>query len=129
MKSKLFALLVGAVAAGVPLSAHHSFPAHYLEQQTVTVEGDLVEFEYRSPHAWVHVLARDQSGQLQKFSAEWAGPARLGQRGITADTLKPGDRVIITGAPGRTASERRIHLKSIERPADGWAWRGGGGGR
>jgi hypothetical protein len=43
----------------------------------------------------------------------------------SADTLKPGDRVIITGAPGRNASERRIHLKSIERPADGWAWRGG----
>jgi len=129
MKSRIFALLIGAVSAGVPLSAHHSFPAHYLEQQTVTVEGDLVEFEYRSPHAWVHVMARDRNGQMQKFSAEWAGPARLGQRGITAETLRPGDHVIITGAPGRNASERRVHLKSIERPVDGWAWRGGGGPR
>jgi len=25
--------------------------------------------------------------------------------------------------------ERRIHLKTIERPADGWAWRGVGGPR
>jgi hypothetical protein len=130
MRSTLFALLVaGAAAASVPLSAHHSFPAHYLEEQSVTVEGDLVEFEYKSPHAWVHVMTRDPNGQPQKFSAEWAGPARLGQRGITADTLKPGDRVIITGAPGRNAGERRIHLKTIERPADGWAWRGGGGRR
>jgi hypothetical protein len=129
MRSKLFALLVGAVASGAPLSAHHSFPAHYFEQQTVRVEGDLLEFEYRSPHAWVHVMARDQNGQMQKFSAESAGPARLAQRGITAETLKPGDHVIITGAPGRNASERRVHLKSIERPADGWAWRGGGGPR
>jgi hypothetical protein len=129
MKSQVFAVLIGAVSAGAPLAAHHSFPAHYFEQQTVTVEGDLVEFEYRSPHAWVHVMARDQNGRLQKFSAEWAGPARLAQRGITAETLKPGDRVIITGAPGRNAGERRVHLKSIERPADGWAWRGGGGPR
>ncbi len=39
----------------------------------------------------------------------------------------------ITGAPGRTASKYRIHLKKIERLADGWMWgneRGGGfGGR
>src|SRR5262245_14645905 len=126
MRTRLFALLVGVAAIGAPLFAHHSFPAHYFEQQSVRVEGDIVEFEYKSPHAWVHVMAPDDKGRLQKVSAEWAGPARLGQRGITADTLKPGDRVIITGAPGRTPSERRIHLKSIERPADGWSWRGMG---
>ena len=40
------------------------------------------------------------------------------------DTLKPGDRVIVTGSPGRNAAERKIHLKRIERPADGWSWGG-----
>jgi uncharacterized protein DUF6152 len=102
--------------------AHHSFPAHYFEEQSVTVQGELVEFEYKSPHAWVHVMVKDSSGQAQKYSAEWSNPSRLQQLNITKDTLKAGDLLIITGAPGRNATERNIHLKAIERPADGWKW-------
>jgi hypothetical protein len=41
---------------------------------------------------------------------------------VTKDTLRPGDIVRITGSPGRDESERRLHLKRIERPADGWQW-------
>ena len=36
--------------------------------------------------------------------------------------LKPGDYVIVTGSPGRKAAERRIHLKGLHRPSDGWRW-------
>ena len=89
--------LVLVLASGALISGHHSFAAHYFEEQSVTVQGTLVEFEYRN------LLSRD---------------------GITKDTLKAGDVVIITGAPGRNAGENRIHLKRIERPADGWNWRG-----
>ena len=122
MKAALLTLVVGVVALRAPVSAHHSFPAHYFEEQTVSVEGELVEFEYRAPHAWVRLMAPDEKGVLQQFSAEWANPSRLTQLGVTKETLKPGDRVIVTGSPGRNPAERRIHLKSIRRPADGWAW-------
>jgi Family of unknown function (DUF6152) len=118
----LLTMLTAAMIAGVTSSAHHSFAAHYFEEQTVSVEGELLEFEYRSPHAWVHVMAKDDDGEMQRYSAEWAGPGRLQQRGVNADTLKPGDWIIISGSPGRNAAERRIHLKSIKRPADGWRW-------
>jgi hypothetical protein len=91
----------------------------------MTITGDLIEFEYRSPHAWVHVRAADEHGTLRRYAAEWVNPNRLGQQGITRDTLKPGDRVVIVGSPGRVAGEYKIHLKGIERPADGWKWRGG----
>ena len=111
-----------ALFAAAGANAHHSFPAYYFEDQTVTIEGTVVEFDYRAPHAWLHVLAADTDGQMQRFSAEWANPQRLGRDGVTADRLKPGDVVRITGSPGRTASERKLHLKHIERPADGWTW-------
>ena len=123
----LTALLVASLAAAVA-DAHHSFPAYYFEEQTVTIEGTVVEFDYRAPHTWLHVLAPDADGQMQRFSAEWANPQRLGRDGVTADRIKPGDVVRITGNPGRTTSERKLHLKRIERPADGWTW-GGTGGR
>src|SRR4051794_8388051 len=34
------------------LRAHHSFPSYYFEEQMVTVMGELIEFDYRAPHAW-----------------------------------------------------------------------------
>jgi hypothetical protein len=118
-----------AVCAVAGAAAHHSFSAYYFEEQTVTIEGSVVEFEYRAPHAWLYVLSPDADGQPQRFSAEWANPQRLKRDGVTAEQFKPGDVVRITGSPGRMASERKIHLKRIERPADGWAWGGAGRGR
>ncbi len=115
-------LILAACVAGIPVYAHHSFAAHYFEDQRVTIEGELVEFEYRSPHAWVHVMAKDEKGEMQRFAVEWSNPNGLGRQGVHADTLKPGQRVIVTGSPGRKAEERKMHMKAIERIDDGWKW-------
>jgi len=124
VKRALLTLLIGALALGVSTSAHHSFAAEYVEDQSVSIEGDLVQFEYRNPHSWVHVNARDETGVMRQVAAEWASAPRLKQWGISEDTLKPGDRVIITGSPSRNPTEYRMHLKSIQRRADGWQWAG-----
>ena len=117
-------LAVGVLTGALPAYGHHAFSAYYLEDQSVAVEGELVEFDYQNPHAWVHVAARDKSGQVQRVSAEWSNPIRLKAQGITKDTLKPGDRVIVTGSPSRDQADCKMHLKRIERPADGWKWVG-----
>ena len=124
---RIFTALTVALWTAAGVDAHHSFPAYYFEDRTMTIEGEVVEFDYRAPHAWLHVLARDADGQAQRFSAEWANPQRLARDGVTAERIKPGDIVRVTGSPGRTPSERKLHLKRIERPADGWTWSGGGG--
>ena len=121
--------LVLVLASGSLISGHHSFAAHYFEEQSVTVRGTLVEFDYSAPHAWVHLAVSDERGGSQQYSAEWSNPNRLSRDGITRDTLKAGDVVIVTGAPGRNSGENRIHLKRIQRPADGWNWGGGRQGR
>jgi hypothetical protein len=118
----LILCLAGLLTMTAAVSAHHSFAAHYFEDQSVTVQGELAEFEYISPHAWVHVMVKESDGEVQKYSAEWNNPNRLGQLNITKDTLKAGDLVVLTGSPGRKATERKIHLKAIERPSDGWKW-------
>lgn len=122
MRIVLFCTTV--LLAGTGLAAHHSFAAYYFEEQSVSIEGAIDAFEFRAPHAWVYVMAPDADGRLQRYAAEWANPTRLRGDGITRDTLTPGDRVVITGSPGRTPSEFKIHLKRIQRPADGWEWRG-----
>lgn len=115
-----FAVVISPVAFG-----HHSFAATYFEERSVTIAGSVVEFAYRSPHAWVYLDVTDAKDKVSRYGAEWANPNRLTRDGITTETLRPGDRVIITGSPGRKANDNNIHLKRIERPVDGWQWRGG----
>jgi hypothetical protein len=122
MTHPLLTLAMAAVLGGVTASAHHSFAAYYFENQSTTIEGEIEEFQLRSPHALVLFKARTPEGTMETYTAEWGNPRRLSQNGITKDTLKPGDFVVITGSPGRTPSERKVHLKGIRRPADGWSF-------
>ena len=122
MRRTLGLIAVAAVVAGVSAAAHHSFSAFYFEDQCVTIGGEIIEFQYRNLHAWVHVMVTEADGRSQRYSAEWGGPGRLRRQGIMADTLQPGDHVIISGAPGRNPEEHRLHLREIQRPADGWTY-------
>jgi hypothetical protein len=124
MKRTLLVLTVAVGALTVPVSAHHSFNRFYFEDQSVSITGEVVEFQYRNPHTWLYVMVEEESGEMVRYGAEWSNPRGLGRSGITADTLQPGDVVVLTGSPGRDASEHTLHLKGIERPADGFQWEG-----
>ena len=121
MKRALLALSLGVLAVASP-AAHHSFGADYFEEQKVSLEGDVIAFELKNPHAWLHLAVVDENGKRQEFSAEWSNPARLKQAGFSPESFKAGDHLIITGSPGRDAAEHRIHLRTIQRPSDGWKW-------
>ena len=125
MRRTLLTLAIAFILTGMSAGAHHSFAAYYLESQSISIEGQVQEFQYRSPHAILLLTARTPEGPMQTYAAEWGSPRRLGSRGINKDTLKPGDLVVVTGSPSRTASEFKVHLKGIRRPADGWSWSGG----
>lgn len=119
---RILLVLLGAAVAGSPIYAHHSFAAYYDESQIVSIEGQLLQFEYRNPHVVMVIAVKDERGLVQTFTAEWRGINRLKGEGVTATTFKPGDYLILSGSPGRRAAERRLHLKGIQRPVDGWQW-------
>ena len=124
MRRALMALAAATLIAVAPVSAHHSFSAYYFEDQSVSLQGVIQEFQLRSPHATLIFTSPDGEGRSRTYSAEWSSPRRLTRNGVTKDTLMPGDEVVVTGSPGRIASEYKVHLKAIRRPADGWAWSG-----
>jgi Family of unknown function (DUF6152) len=122
-------LVVGLVVVAAALFigtrttyAHHSFAATYLEDQTVTIEGELVQFLFRNPHSFVHVMVKDKDGKMTRYAVEWGGAGQLGGQGVTRETLKAGDHVIISGAPGRNPADHRIRMVTLHRPKDGFGW-------
>ena len=70
MVSRQAIAVILLLAGGAVLIGHHSFPSYYFEDQMVTITGELVEFDYRAPHAWVKVRALDAKGVEQVFAAE-----------------------------------------------------------
>ena len=120
MKNKLFALMIAGLSLiGSRAYAHHSFAATYLDDQKVTVHGKLVQFLYRNPHSFVQVQAPDDKGQMQIWAVEWAAAGQLGKQGVTKDSLKVGDDVIVVGSPGREPADRRLRMLNITRTSDG----------
>ena len=125
MKVRLLVLAIAMVViANAQVSAHHSFAATYFEGKTVTIEGKLVQFQFRNPHSFVQVEAPDEKGQIQRWAVEWGGGGQLGKEGVTRESIKAGDKVIVVGQPGRNPDDHRLRMMNITRPADGWKWGG-----
>jgi hypothetical protein len=127
MKLKL-AVIASALGllAGLPLAAHHSFAGTYLEDaEPIKISGTLKQFLVRNPHSFVHVedeKLKDKDGKPVRWSIEWGAAGQLAQQGVTNGTLKVGDKVVVTGSPGRNPSDYRLRLRTIVRPKDGWSY-------
>jgi len=119
-------LAAGCLGAAAQTWAHHSFAATYIENQTVTIDGELVQFVLRNPHSFVDVDVTEKDGSKTRYVVEWAAPAQLAGK-VDRETLKPGDHVIITGSPGRNTEDHRVRLLTFRRPKDAshaaeWTW-------
>ena len=122
MNKKLFPTGIAAALVGfmLPASAHHSFPAHYVAGEMVTIEGVVTEFLWRNPHSFVYVEATNDAGEPEIWALEWNNTIIMGRMGFTADTILPGDMVVASGNPSRNGS-KRIRMVTLERPADGFS--------
>ena len=113
-----------ALLAGVRVSAHHAFAVIYVPDKTQTLAGTVAEFQFRNPHSVVVIDARDETGDIHRWAVEWGSALQLNRSHVSPSTLKPGDRVVITGHPSRMPEDYRLRLRTIARPSDGWTWRG-----
>ena len=115
------------IAAGIAMPvlaayAHHSYGATYDVSKEIKLQGKLVGFTFRNPHAFVTVQAADQNGVMQRWAVEWSGTTQLGNSGITRDSLRAGDEIVILARPSRVPGEYRALMVTLKRPLDGFAW-------
>ena len=124
MRATLAVLLASLAmfVVALPVAAHHSFAATYFEDKEVTIEGDLVQFLFRNPHSFVHVDGKDKDGKPVTWAVEWGGGGQLGRTGVTRETLKVGDHVIIVGNPGRNPDDHRLRMVKLKRTSDNYTW-------
>lgn len=80
--------------------AHHGTAA-YDTSKTVTVEGTVTEFKFVNPHVQVYWEAKGAEGKVEQWRGEITSPNLLARRATgvkwTRNTLKPGDKLTLTG--------------------------------
>jgi hypothetical protein len=93
--------------------AHHS-TAIYDSENPVELVGTVVEWQFTNPHCFVILESTDpNSGEITVWSLEGGNTAGLFRRGWTPNTLRPGDKIMVTarllrsGAPGGNYSNPR----------------------
>jgi len=77
-------------------SAHHG-SSNYDMSKSVSVKGTVTEFAFMNPHSAIHLEAKDDKGNAEKWLIEGDSPNNLARAGWTRDSLKPGDQVTIVG--------------------------------
>jgi hypothetical protein len=118
---RLLYLVVLTAAAGAGLRAHHSIAGVYDSSQSVTIDGAVAEFAFVNPHPYVVVEAAEGAGPPQSWRLELDNRFELVAAGMSADTLKPGDRVRVTGSRARNGT-RGLYVRRLDRPADGFRY-------
>ncbi len=127
--SKIGALtsIAVAVAASLPLAAHHSFSAEFDASTDIRATGSVTRLDWQNPHGWIHMTvteicertaARGPDAVEQEWAcrspagdekgADWAfelgSPNGLMRQGWTRNSLKQGDVITVLGSRARDGS-------------------------
>lgn len=113
----LCVVVFAAALAGVVADAHHSIAGVYDASRVQTLDGRVVRWEFVSPHPFITLRVEGQEWRLE-MDNRW----ELAELGFKVDTLKPGDRIVVTGSLAR-AQALRLYVRRLDRPSDGFAYR------
>lgn len=105
MNMKIVGFTAIAVAAFlVQAQAHHSFTM-FNKEKMVTISGTLKEFEWTNPHCWLHISTVDPTtGRTVDWAFEMGSITQIAAQGWKVDSVKPGDKITISGHPLKDGS-------------------------
>jgi hypothetical protein len=102
------------------VGAHHAIGSIYDATQRVTLDGVVTGFRFVPPHPFVEIDVTER-GRTLRWRLELDNHFELVDVGMTGDTLKPGDAVVVTGSGARN-NDRSVYVRSLERRSDGFLY-------
>lgn len=106
MKRKLLAVLalMGSLAMlSSPATAHHGVAGYDLTK-TITLHGTVTKFDWSNPHVVVYVDAKNEAGEMQHWTIEFAAPVHMVRAGWSKSSMKAGDDIVIDTHPSRNGA-------------------------
>jgi hypothetical protein len=113
MNRRAILQVVGAVvvAGSTLLGAHHSVPVNFDQSKDVTLAGVITQIKWMNPHShwWIDVTGED--GKPVEWLVEFGAMNTMKRAGFPMEKFAVGDRVEITGNPGRR--DRVVLLREV----------------
>ena len=106
---------LGAAALGSVLAlsgagaafAHHSFGAEFDQNAPITLNGEVIKFEWVNPHSWIHIdYVNPKTNAHEHWRVEGGAPSALLRRGWDRNTLKPGTKIVVRAFRARDGDTR-----------------------
>jgi hypothetical protein len=116
---KALPFLVVCALLGVVSHAHHSIAAIYDSSRQRRIEGGVTEFQFINPHPFLVLDVKGESGTNEQWKLEMDNRFELAQVGVTRETFKPGDHLVVSGSPARQQA-RSLYIRRLDRPSDGF---------
>jgi hypothetical protein len=114
MHNRIFNLLAAVLLLGATAFAHHAFSNEFDDTKPVTLEGVVTQINWENPHVYFYVDVKESDGTVVNWACETRGPSGLARRGWKRDSLKIGDKVVVTGFRARngthTADGRQVSM-------------------
>ena len=120
MRVRLFIAFAALAGLAVTADAHHSIAGMYDQGRRVTLDGIIAQYQFVNPHPFV-VVDVTTNGTTQSWKAELDNRWELQNIGMTPTTFNAGDRVLVSGSPGRDRTPL-LYVWRLERPADGFLY-------
>ena len=87
--------------------AHHAFAAEFDDKKPIKFEDATVtRVMLINPHSWIYVDVKTPDGKVENWAIEAGSPNILLRRGITKDTLKVGQKIVVDGYQSKDGSHR-----------------------
>ena len=112
------ALAIALLASAV--SAHHSIAGYYDESRRVSLDGIVTQFQFVNPHPFLFIDVKD-GDRTAPWRLEMDNRGELVDVGMSAQTFRPGDRVVVNGSPARTQPQM-LYIRRLDRQADGFSY-------
>jgi hypothetical protein len=109
-------MILGLAASAAPATAHHALTG-YDRAREIALSGVVVEFHFRQPHPFL-VIEVEAAGARRIWRLEMDNLSELSAIGLSRDTFRAGDRVLVGGDPSRDGADA-LYLRRLDRPRDG----------